>query len=143
MSLYKVHGILQAIAFLFLFPLGVVVAIFRQYLGSWWLKAHLILQFLATLCVVIAIIAIVLAHQKHESKDKDEKSHDNESTEKRAHKIIGPILVTILLLQWIWAILVRGKVDWDVWYKVHLLLAGLIVTLGFVQVYLGVRMSKK
>lgn len=128
---------MQAAAFLVFFPIGNAVAVFRSYLGPWWLKVHLISQFVATF-LVLGSVTLIASKGEHFTSENKEKEKYN-----KAHHILGPIVVSLIVLQWIWALLVRGHVAWDTWFKVHMALAILVMTSGWSQIYIGWQMYKK
>jgi hypothetical protein len=138
MSVYRIHGILQAIAFLFLFPLGALIAVARFHLGPWWLKAHVTVQFLATLLVAVAVSLVWTPkrapHTPH--------TPHTPSPIVRKHHAIGKALLILIALQWIWALVGRRWIPWNAWLAVHAILATCILGLGFYQVYLGATMTK-
>lgn len=132
-SLPKLHGLMLATSFLLLFPLGAAIAMFRHHLGSWWFIAHIAVQSVATILVLVAGIIIVVYRYKKSKTQKE----DRPSIVKQTHRMLGTVLITLLVLQWVWAIMLRNKFDWSVWYNVHITLAALIICIGFIQVYLG------
>lgn len=129
MNVYKFHGMLQALAFLILYPLGALIAIFRQRIGPSWFYAHIGIQLVATICVFTAVGFVIFTKHKHEQQKKIP----------QIHRILGKTLVGIILLQYVWAIFGKRFVSWSVWLVIHMILAGLLLTLGWLQIYLGYR----
>lgn len=89
MNPYKLHGICQVIAFAILFPLGALIAIFRNQIGPGWLKWHVIFQLSASLFVLIAASAIVYAvwksSKKHKSNGDDDSDSDSDEDDDKEH----------------------------------------------------------
>jgi len=76
-------------------------------------------------------------------KQGDEKHEDHEhNVYNRAHKIVGPIVVSLIILQLLWAFLGKRVVPWQWWYLTHVTLAVLIVCLGWTNLWLGYQMSR-
>ena len=143
MNSAQIHGLMQFVAFAIIFPLGGAIALFRNSLGSWWLRAHIILQTIGTLLVFAAIVIIKWNHSHNHDSTKDVPI----LTELKLHRILGPIIVLLLVAQWTWAIVAKrylsASLTWDRWLAIHMILAVSIVGLGWVQVYLGIRMKNK
>lgn len=134
-SVVQVHAALQLLAFLVFFPLGSIFALYRESIGSSWFVFHVTFQTLGTLSVAIAVTLIV-SHARKESKAKAKP----ESLTKRLHRANGYLLVSVLALQWVWALVMRRYVDWGVWLTTHMTLAGLLLVLGILQITLGIIM---
>ena len=134
-TVVDVHGLLQIFAFVIVFPAGILVAIFRDALGPTWIRWHLVLQLIGTIMVTTAIVLIKIKRKNH--------SHDSiegkGSGAMDMHRYIGPVVFVALVLQWIWALYMRGKIDWIWWFRVHVVLAGIILLGGWFQIYLGIR----
>lgn len=130
MNLFAVHGILQLIAFGVLFPLGVLVALFREYVGPRWFILHMSLQSAATILMVIAITIAGFAGSS-------EKEHVEIHVP--THIIVGYTLVGLVCAQIIWAVFFRHTVNRPLWYVIHMCFAAAIIGLGWLNVYLGYR----
>jgi hypothetical protein len=131
MNLYYLHGLLQTIAFFVLFPLGALIAYFREHVGSNWKVFHVSIQLLATLLVFSAVI-IVISIKKGNKQDKP--------IINKVHTKLGPLIVLVIIIQLVWAFLGRKLVDWTTWYNTHMILSGLIITGGITNVILGMKM---
>ena len=131
MNLYNLHGLLQTIAFFVLYPLGALIAYFREHVGSNWKIFHLSIQLLATLLVFIAVI-IVISIKKGNKQDKP--------IINKVHTKLGPLVVLLIIIQLVWAFLGRKLVDWTTWYYTHITLSGLIIIGGVTNVFLGIKM---
>lgn len=64
MNLYKVHGLLQFIAFFILFPVRAIVAGLRERIGASWRTIHVSTQLLATLLVFAAVSIVHMGNKK-------------------------------------------------------------------------------
>lgn len=131
-SLLGVHAILQSTAFLIVFPLGAIVALYRDRIGASWFRYHVALQTLGTLLVVVAV-SLAIAYRvtdKHDHKEEPSRT-------KKRHRTNGYVVVSVLAAQWLWAVFMRGLIPWGIWLNAHMLLAVLLVSLGFYQIYLG------
>lgn len=139
MNYYKLHGTLQAIAFLLLFPIGVLIALFRERIGPSWRTYHVIFQLTATLTVVVAISSVVYANRQQPKKETSEE--ENPSALRRIHKILGPIVASLILVQLLWAFFGRKlMMDWNRWYQIHITLSGSILLGGITNVLIGLNM---
>lgn len=134
MSLSKIHGILQMVAFLILFPIGGIIAIFRNQIGGQWLKYHIFFQILASILVFTAV-GIQLYNRKNHMQN-----HSHISP-KFYHVLIGITIVLLLIFQIFWAFLGRRVVSWTIWYYIHVTLAALIIIGGITNI-LVVSMDK-
>ncbi len=142
MNLYQIHGILQLLAFLVLFPIGVVIALMRNTIGPKWLIYHIFFQISAALCVFIASALVIIAEKgKKESHDHE----DNKPLARLLHVWNGRIVVTLIFLQLLWAFFGKFFVPLSLWYMTHITFAILILLGGFAQVILAYLMysSKK
>jgi len=144
MNLYLLHGILQAKAFLVLFPAGILIAVFRESIGIRWLMYHIICQFLAALCVFTAVAVMMYAKysenkNKDKDRDKDEYAHDESKESVPYHVYLGFAVVGLIVFQLIWASLLRNSsiIPRPVWLRIHILLAVGILAGGWTNIYLG------
>jgi len=132
--LYIIHGLLQVIAFVVLYPIGALIALFRNSIGPLWLPVHVTIQLLATFCVFLALGIMIYAKSVVKNNDSSRFS--------RKHEILGFTLIFCIILQLIWAVFMRAHVPWTVWFNVHLALATFIIVGGYVNVFLGVQNYK-
>lgn len=140
-SVVQVHAALQLLAFLVFFPLGSIFALYRESIGSSWFIFHVTFQTLGTLSVAIAVALIVSYARKERRAKPDPKAKAKpESLTKRLHRANGYLLVSVLALQWVWALVMRRYVDWGIWLTTHMTLAGLLLVLGIIQITLGIIM---
>lgn len=133
MNLYQIHGLLQLIAFLVLFPIGGAIALMRNSIGPNWLKYHMFFQLSAAACVFTGAALAAYAGKKKDHDDKDHK-------EPRVHVFhiwIGRITVTLVFLQLVWAFFGRYLVSSYMWYLTHVTMAVLIILGGFTQIFLA------
>jgi SNF family Na+-dependent transporter len=141
-SVYEVHALLQVIAFGVLFPTGALIAAFRESIGESWRKWHVGIQLTAVALVFVAVTIVHLGDGKKEKED-DKKNKTTDTTNwLRFHKIVGPIVVLLILVQLVWAFFARQLVVWGTWLHIHMLLSGAIITLGLANVYIGWRMTR-
>lgn len=131
MNLYQVHGLLQTIAFLVLFPLGALIAYFRNSIGPGWKMFHVGIQLTATLFVFTAV-TIVASIKRDKSTEKINKNH----------RILGRIVVITIVLQLLWAFFGRNVVNWDTWLTIHMLLSATIIIGGITNIVLGSQLIK-
>lgn len=140
LNLFMIHGILQVIAFAILFPLGILVAIFRDYVGDRWFMYHVTLQLTATAAVFVAVaiaaVAIAASTKKKEKEKEENKTPKNKTS---THVIVGFVLVGLICLQILWAMYFRHIVPRPIWYVIHMILATVIILLGWANLYLGYR----
>jgi predicted permease len=122
-----IHIMLQTLAFFVLFPLGVIIAAFRSVIGQSWLFWHVCFQLLGSVCVVAAVMVISMASKKH---------HNHTYT----HRLLGKVVVSLIVIELIWAFIGRRIVPWNVWLTIHVVLATLILACGWANIYLGVKM---
>lgn len=131
-TIIQAHAALQLIAFLVFFPIGSMFALYRERIGSSWFMYHVLFQSLGTMSVIIAV-ALAVAHSRGESSTK----RVTESRWKRLHRANGYLLVSVLAFQWLWAVVVRRYIEWNIWLNVHMVLATLLFILAFIQITLG------
>ena len=133
-NLYEIHGILQFIAFVILFPLGILVAVFRNWIGSMWFVIHVGLHSAAILTLIAALLCVGLAsYNKNKNKEKDKK----ETRDTPLHVILGYIVVGLVFFQIVWAVGLREVVPFPTWLLVHGILAISILVTGWINLYLG------
>lgn len=135
MNYYLIHGLLQFVAFIILFPIGAMIALLRNSIGPSWRKYHVFFQLTGTVTVIIAIISIVYA--KSQSIKKKEKE---ENMLRKIHKLLGPIVVTVIFVQILWAYYGRRLVEWNTWYTTHMMFSMFIIFGGISNVILGLQM---
>ena len=136
MSIYTIHKSLQALAFLVLFPLGALTALLRQRIGPSWLMWHIGFQLTASIAVFSAVAIVVFLKP---SKQKEEEHEENKFN--KLHKIIGPLVTLLIVMQLAWAFGGKGIVSLNTWYVLHVVFAILIVGLGWTNLYIGYRMT--
>ena len=129
-SLYQLHGLLRFIAFGILFPIGALIAVFREYIGESWYKWHVGIQLTA---VVLVFIALIVVHIPKKKARVDKKYY-------RLHKIIGPTIVMLIITQVFWAYVGRKIVSWTPWLYIHMALSASIIGLGWFNLYIGKQM---
>ena len=145
-TLYTIHALLQVIAFLVLFPLGIIIALTKNYIGPSWFILHIIFQSLGVFCVFAAIAFMAYAqYLKNKNKTNTTTKEPNSNTpdtnqQLPAHVIIGIIIVCLIILQLIWAVFLRHTINRDIWVLIHIILAVLILSLGWTNLYLGYKL---
>lgn len=132
MSLYKIHGLLQLLAFLVLFPIGGLIALLRNSIGPKWLIYHIFFQVTAAFCVFVGAALAAYAGKKKRENTKDKHPFVN-----TLHIWIGRIIVTLLFLQLLWAFIARHFVSPAIWYLAHVTMATFIILGGFTQIFLA------
>ena len=135
-NLFAIHGILQLITFAVLFPLGILIAIFRERVGPNWFKLHVGIQITGSLTLLSALIIVSIAKKQKQKEDNDSITH------LPAHVIVGRIVVILVILQLIWAIAFRHIIPRPIWFAIHMVLATGIITVGWTNLYLGYRHYK-
>ena len=131
-NLYELHGILQFIAFVVLFPLGILVAVFRNTIGSTWFVIHVTLHSAAILTLIAALVCIGIAtYNKNRLESQDTK------IQIPLHVILGYIVVGLVFSQIVWAVGLRHVVPRPTWLFVHGILAISILATGWINLYLG------
>ena len=133
MSFIELHASLQLLAFLVFFPLGSIIALKRESIGTSWFGYHVMFQTLGTISVIAAVV-FVIAYKRTDHHDH---SDEKPSATKRAHRINGYILLSVLAFQWLWAVLFRRFVPWGIWLGTHMFLAALLLVLAAIQITLG------
>ncbi len=128
------HGNLQRIAFLVLFPIGGAIALMRHKIGDGWLKYHVFFQLTATL-VVFTAIGVQLVKWKRKRKENTPKQPMSPIL--MTHIVIGSIVSFLLVSQILWAYIGRKIAPWDVWYYTHMTMAVLIVGGGIANLVVG------
>ena len=142
-TLYTLHALLQAKAFLILFPIGILIALFKRFIGPSWFILHIVFQSLGVFCVFAAIALMAYAqYLKNKTKEPNSKTPDDNKPIP-AHVIIGIIIVCLIVLQLIWAIFFRHIIEREIWKLIHIIFAILILTLGWTNLYLGYKLYKK
>jgi len=144
-KLYTFHALLQATAFLILFPIGIIIALTKTYIGSNWFILHIIFQSLGVFCV-FAAIALMAYAQYLKNKDKNKESNSKTLDENKPisiHVIIGIIIVCLIIFQLLWAIFLRHTINREIWVLIHIILAILILCLGWTNLYLGYKLYRK
>ena len=137
MNYYLVHGLLQFIAFVILFPIGATIAWFRESIGPSWKGYHIFFQLTGAFTVFVAILSILYAKSQSEKKKSEEQK---ENIFRKIHKILGPIVVTVVFVQILWAFYGRHYVEWMTWYQIHILFSLVIIIGGISNVLLGLQM---
>lgn len=134
MSPYQIHGIIQLLVFLILFPSGAIVALLRDKIGPSWRRIHVTIQLTATFLFIVAIsLALYLGYNRVPEKD---------TKLQKTHRTLGRIIAGCILLQIIWAFFGRGWVMWDTWYTIHMILSALIILGGFTNIMIAYMMMK-
>ena len=139
MSLYQIHGLLQSIVFLVLFPLGASIALFRRFIGSRWRVMHVSIQLTA---ITLFMIAISIAYYMGNIKNKGNKKDDDRQINK-LHKYMGRFIFIVIVLQLFWAYQGRKIVSWTVWYYIHMLLSSIIIISGITNILIARKMISK
>lgn len=137
MNLYQLHGLLQMIAFLILFPIGAMIALFRDKVGSNWKLFHVGTQIIA-ICVVIAAY-IVIKYAKSKQKNK---KHNDKDLINKIHITIGYTIGILIAIQVAWAYLGKRIVDWSTWYTIHMILSACIIVGGIINIIVAYIMMK-
>lgn len=132
MNLYKLHGILQMIAFLILFPIGALIALFRDKVGSNWKLIHVSIQMIAIMTVLAAYIIIKIAQSKQKSKKYTDKDLIN-----KIHIALGYAVGTFIILQLFWAFFGKSLVEWSTWYTIHMILSACIILGGIINIIIA------
>jgi len=136
MNLYELHGLLQFSIFIFIFPIGALIALFRESIGPSWRKFHVGFQLTGVALFLVAIsLAIYMGF--HIVKDKQKMP-----LIKKIHHALGRVLAGVILFQVLWAFYGRKYVDWMTWYYVHMALSATIILGGWTNIALAIRMKK-
>jgi cytochrome b561 len=138
MSPYQIHGLLQSIVFLVLFPLGASIALFRRIIGSRWRVMHVSIQLTA---ITLFMIAISIAYYMGNIKNKNTKKHDRQIN--KLHRYMGRFIFVVIVLQLFWAYQGRKIVSWKVWYYIHMLLSSIIIFSGITNIFIARKMMSK
>ena len=148
-NLYMLHGILQTLAFLILFPIGIIIALCKNYIGPRWFILHILFQSFGIICVFTAVILAVYAESlkskiNHTNRQEDihVQTPNNKSELPQLHVIFGIVVIILIIKQIIWAVFVRKIINHDLWAKIHLILALLILGFGWTNIYLGYKHYK-
>ena len=124
---FNIHAIVMAFALLVVFPIGLVMSRFKP-IKSWY-KYHK----LAMLTTAILIFSGVIYGLYY--KDTLEENTTDISV---YHSGTGIALLTVLLLQLWWAIVMRRYLKGNKWWLIiHRTFAALITLLVLTQLYLG------
>ena len=126
-SRYEAHALLQSIAFLLLFPLGALVALFRNKIGYGWKTTHITLQLTASAMVFLAVYLMATRPNK------------KESVEKQNHRLLGKTIVGLIVFQLVWAFVGRRVVDYGTWLWIHMVLSVGIIAGGWTNLWLGAK----
>ena len=136
MSPFQIHGIIQLLVFLILFPIGATVALLRDKIGPSWRRIHVSIQLTAVMLYLIAVsIALYANHQRKVDKPR--------SFINQLHRWLGRTVGTLILLQVIWAFFGRQWVMWDTWYTIHMTLSASIILGGITNIMIAFIMMKK
>lgn len=134
MTPYQIHGLIQLLVFLILFPTGATIALLRDKIGPSWRRIHVTIQLTAVLLFITAIsIAYYLGFNRIPEKD---------TLIQKIHRTLGRIIAGIIVLQVIWAFFGRSWVMWDTWYAIHMTLSALIILGGLTNITIAVIMTK-
>jgi hypothetical protein len=141
-DLFQVHGTLQVLAFAVLFPIGILVALFRNYIGVHWFVLHVCIQLAASATAILALVVVMVAvHQRDSNKDKDKTKHVVvKSTKTSLHVIVGYSVFALIVFQVIWAMALRNVIPRYIWYIVHMAIAVGIIVGGWTNLYLGTQL---
>jgi len=136
LNLFAIHGILQVLTFVILFPIGIFIALFREKIGKNWFILHITIQSLASLSVFLALIVINIAL-------KNKEKEDTESNKKPSlHVRIGTVIIYLVIFQLLWATIMRNIISRSIWYIIHILTAITIIILGWINIYYGMNHYK-
>jgi hypothetical protein len=134
MSPYQIHGMLQGIVFLILYPLGALIALLRNQIGPSWRPYHVGIQLTASILFFIAISIVAYASYGKPKK---------ESNIRTIHRWNGRLIALLIITQLFWAYQGRNYVEWMTWYYVHMSLSASIILLGWTNIYLARMILKK
>ena len=137
MNLYQLHGLLQMVAFLILFPIGALIALFRDKVGSNWKIFHVSVQLLAITTVVAAYIVIKYAKSKQKNNKQKPKQLIN-----KIHIATGYTVGAFIILQLFWAFFGKSIVYWSTWYTIHMILSACIILGGISNIIIAYIMMK-
>lgn len=125
---YQIHGLLQSLVFLILYPLGALIALLRNYIGPSWKIYHVSIQLTASFLFFIAIG--IIAYTTYEKPKKESKI-------RTIHRWNGRLIATLIVFQLFWAYQGRNYVEWTAWYWIHMSLSASIILLGWTNIYLA------
>lgn len=135
MSPYQIHGLLQSIVFFILYPLGALIAVFRNQIGPSWRPYHVGIQLTASVLFFIAISIVAYASYG--------KPKEKSSQIRTLHRWNGRLIALLIVTQLFWAYQGRNYVEWMTWYYVHMSLSASILLLGWTNIYLARMILKK
>jgi amino acid transporter len=130
-----VHALLQVIAFCVVLPAGVLIAIFRQYIGAIWLPLHIACQLIGSAMVLVAVALMRMSHKDHDD-DHEDKKFD-------PHKIVGYTVLALIIVELLWALVARRFVPYVLWLWIHVFLAFAILAGGWLNIYLALKMRNR
>ncbi|XP_071723298.1 cytochrome b561 and DOMON domain-containing protein At3g07570-like [Rutidosis leptorrhynchoides] len=129
-SLKRVHGILNAVGWGVLLPIGAMIARYLKHIGSYWLYAHSSIQLSGFTIGLAGIVSGLILN-------------DRIDINVAKHKIIGLIVITLGCLQII-AILIRPSKDSKVrklWNWYHHNVGRVLIVLAAFNVFYGVHLA--
>lgn len=148
MNLSHLHGNLQRLAFLVLFPIGGAIAMFRHKIGPGWLRYHVFFQVTATLVVFFAAGIQVYKWSQKKKIEYTEGGEEGAEPVKRAippmlmaHIVLGSMVGILLIIQLLWAFFARRYIAWHVWYYIHVTLAVFILAGGLGNLFIGYKVA--
>ena len=136
MNPFQIHGIIQLVVFLILFPIGAIVALLRYKIGPGWRRIHVSIQLTGVALYLTAVSIAFIANQKRKI------TMQERPFIKQLHIWLGRTVGSLILLQVIWAFFGRGWVMWDTWYVVHMILSSLIILGGITNIIIAAIMMK-
>lgn len=136
MTPYQIHGLIQLLVFLILFPTGATIALLRDKIGPSWRRIHVTIQLTGVALYLTAVSIAFYANQQRNVSTQD-KPFINQ-----LHIWVGRTVGTLILLQVIWAFFGRSWVIWDTWYAIHMTLSALIILGGLTNIIIAVTMMK-
>jgi hypothetical protein len=135
-KLFTVHKFLMYFTFCILLPIGILIALFRSRIGNNWYTYHKHIMLSVLIGAFIGILISLYA--------KDLEGEVNTHKLSTRHGIIGVIVVVLLLLNIMWAIVVRryvkdenSKLTRTMWLNGHRTFGTLILIFVIYNVYLG------
>ncbi|KAI3771219.1 hypothetical protein L6452_02378 [Arctium lappa] len=129
-NLKRVHGILNAVGWGALIPIGAMIARYTKHLGSQWLYAHAFIQTLGFILGLSGVVAGLILN-------------DRIDINVAKHKALGIIIITLGCLQ-ILAILIRPSTDSKVrkyWNWYHHNVGRLLIVLAVFNVFYGIHLA--
>lgn len=129
-ALIRIHGALMGLAFLLLFPIGIITA--RYYRSTFspnlWFKVHSRLMVMAVCSVILALVLALV--------------HTNGTLHVGIHQIFGIVVIIFVLLQPLVALCRPHADPLNFWRKLfnrfHRTLGISVFTAGVIQCFLGV-----